>query len=310
MGQAWLAGQTKLRHAREHACLVVMLSRSRNRPYLTWDANVDAPAESVHLQTEGWVLLPGVLTPDEVTELATDVRRVYDEYPPDIRRDHGQLGDWDDFRYEMLNRSAACQSVAGHRRILDVVEPLLGEDCHIIANTAWRNQQGAPHTHGGGAWHIDAGPHVPLPPGVDWDERIPHPTFAVACHVLLQDCPRESGPTGVIPRSHLSGQAPPAERRTDATLTWNGHEPVALEAHAGDVQLFVSDVWHRRMPTGPGDTGRLFLQIHYGRRDIAQRIRPTAHVNHLSSEAVARAEEGSDRDRTLIGLHQPFFYDG
>ncbi|MCP5026912.1 MAG: hypothetical protein GY929_11580 [Actinomycetia bacterium] len=39
---------------------------------------------------------------------------------------------------------------------------------------------------------------------------------------------------------------------------------------ANNVQLFVSDGWHRRMPTGPGD----------------------------------------EATRRLLGLHQPFFYDG
>jgi hypothetical protein len=65
------------------------------------------------------------------------------------------------------------------------------------------------------------------------------------------------------------------------------------------------------MPTGPGDAGRFFLQAHYGRRDLAQRLRPTAEVNHLDP-AVARAviDAGGERERTLLGLHRPFFYDG
>ena len=62
------------------------------------------------------------------------------------------------------------------------------------------------------------------------------------------------------------------------------------------------------MPAGPGDAGRFFLQVHYGRRDLAPRLRPTAEANQLSPEAVARAV--TDRDRTLVGLHPPFFYDG
>ncbi len=285
-----------------------MLTRGRDRIYLRWRDDDEAPEASRHLQREGWVLLPSVLDPDEVAALSTDVERVFATYPPDGRRPERDLVEAEQFRYEMLNRSGPCQQVAGHRRILDVVEPLLGEDCHIIANTAWRNPADVEHTHGGGGWHIDAGPHVPLPPGVDWDERIPHPVFAVACHVLLRDCPIECGPTGVIPRSHLSGAPPPADRRTDPTLGWRGNEPVTLAAAAGDIQLFVSDVWHRRMPTGPGDAGRFFLQIHYGRRDIAQRIRTTEATNHVAPEAVERAT--SERDRTLIGLHRPFFYDG
>jgi hypothetical protein len=122
------------------------------------------------------------------------------------------------------------------------------------------------------------------------------------------DCPAEAGPTAVIPGSHRSGRTPPWERREDPDLTWEGRAPLWLTARAGDVVLFVSDVWHRRMPSGPGDPGRYFLQCHYGRRDLAQRLRPTAMANQLSPDAVERAV--TPRERTLIGLHDPFFYDG
>ena len=73
-----------------------------------------------------------------------------------------------------------------------------------------------------------------------------------------------------------------------------------FEVEAGDVALFVSDVWHRGMPAGPGGRGRDFLQVHYGRRDIAQRIRTTAEVNHLSPK---RSPATTHRERTLLGLH-------
>lgn len=281
---------------------------TRRGGYLRWQSEDQAPEESLQLQREGWVLLRGVLAPDEVSRLARDITRVYDEYPYDVRRPGRDPVEMEQFRYEMLNRSALCQAAVGHRRILDVLEPLLGEDCHIIANTAWRNPPDTQHTHRGGLWHIDGGPHVPLPPGVEWDPRIPHPVFAVGAHILLQDCPAACGPTGVLPRSHLSGEPPPRDRLEDPTLTWNDRSPVVLEAEAGDVQLFVSDLWHRRMPTQAGDAGRLFLQAHYGRRDIAQRIRTSTQVSQLSPEAVDRAH--GDRDRTLVGLHQPLFYDG
>ena len=146
------------------------------------------------------------------------------------------------------------------------------------------------------------------PAEVPWDERIPYPIFAIACHIFLMDCPLESGPTGVIPKNHTSGQAPPRDRSTDDTLTWNGTGPVPIVAKAGDVSLFVSDVWHRRLPSGEGDPGRFFLQVHYGRRDLAQRIRTTDRANHLSPDAMARAT--TSRERTLIGLHAAGFYDG
>jgi hypothetical protein len=207
----------------------------------------------------------------------------------------------------MLNRSGVVQRAIGHPRILQVIEPLLGEDCHVIANTAWRQRSGE-NDHLGRFWHIDAGPHIPRDASIPWDTRIPYPVFVIASHLYLWDCPIEAGPTGLIPGSHTSGQAPPLERLADDHLEWNGRGAISLVARAGDVALFVSDIWHRRMPPGPGDPGRMFVQCHYGRRDIAQRIRPTSSVNHLSAEALARAH--TPRDKTLAGYHPLSFYDG
>jgi hypothetical protein len=279
---------------------------TRRTGYLTIGSE-PSPEESRQLQTEGYVALRGVFGPDEVAELVADVDRVFDEWPPDERVDDKEEGHWEPFRYEMLNRSAVVQRSVANRTVLDVVEPLLGEDCHVIANTAWRQPPGE-SSHGGQRWHIDSGPHVPRPAGVPWDERIPYPVFAVATHLMLQDCPLDAGPTGVIPRSHTSGQPPPPERAYDVDLEWEGTRVLPLTASAGDVLLFVSDVWHRRLPPSGDDPGRYFIQCHYGRRDIAQRLRPTSEVNHLSPDAVERAT--NKRERRLIGLHKPGFYDG
>ncbi len=262
---------------------------------------------SAQLEADGYTVLRGVFDDEAVGAMRLDIDRVFAELPPDVRHARADLTHWESFRYEMLNRSAVCQEAIAHPAILEAIEPLLGEDCHVIANTAWR-QAPDENNHGGRFWHIDAGPHVPRPEGVPWDDRIPYPIFAVAAHLYLQDCPVEAGATGVIPGSHRSGQPPPLDRADDPGLTWDGRSAVPLVASAGDVALFVSDVWHRRLPSEAGDPGRFFLQCHYGRRDLAQRLRPTSEVNQLSAEAVARAS--SPRARTLIGLHEPFFYDG
>ncbi|MBX3705655.1 MAG: phytanoyl-CoA dioxygenase family protein [Pseudomonadales bacterium] len=266
------------------------------------------PTVSRTIEQEGWAVLPGLLDAGEVAALSSEVEAIYTSLPADRRNPRLSAEEADDFRYEMLNRSARAQATVAHPKLLEVIEPLLGEDCHVIANTCWRNPPRPANQHGGGAWHIDAGPHIPRDPSIPWDERIPYPIFAIGVHVYLRDCPVDCGPTGVIPGSHRSGQPPPMDRLHDPELTWQGRAPVVLEARAGDAALFVSDVWHRRMPCGPGDTGRLFLQIHYGRRDLAQRLRTTAEANQLSADAMTRAR--SPRERTVIGLHPPFFYDG
>jgi ectoine hydroxylase-related dioxygenase (phytanoyl-CoA dioxygenase family) len=266
-----------------------------------------ASAETEQLEREGYCIIRGVFSPEEVAELAAAIGAIFEHDPPDMRGRRGPE-DMAMFRYAMLNRCAAAQRAIANPKLLATIEPLLGEDCHIIANTAWRNPAGHAGSHGGQNWHIDAGPHVPLPPGVRWPAEIPHPVFAVGAHLYLQDCALEDGPTGAIPGSHLSGRSPPPAQLMDDDLQYEGRGVVPLLAKAGDAALFVSDVWHRRMPTGEGDHGRFFLQAHYGRRDIAQRLLTTDERNQLSAEAIGRAT--TDRERRLIGLHPAFFYDG
>ncbi|HXA41166.1 MAG TPA: phytanoyl-CoA dioxygenase family protein [Phenylobacterium sp.] len=278
----------------------------RGRPYLE-PRTEPASEETLQLEREGYTILRNLLDDDQVAALRREIGEVFERDPPDER---GQRPPEDAamFRYAMLNRSAAAQAAVAHPRLLSTIEPLLGEDCHVIANTAWRNPAGQPGSHGGQNWHIDAGPHVPLPEGVRWPAEIPHPVFALGVHIYLRDCALEDGPTAVIPGSHLSGRPPPPGRHLDDDLEFEGRGVRPFIVRAGDAGLFVSDIWHRRMPTQPGDHGRFFLQVHYGRRDIAQRILTTAQSNQLSPEAIARA--GTERERRVIGLHPPFFYDG
>lgn len=146
------------------------------------------------------------------------------------------------------------------------------------------------------------------PPGTEWPAEIPYPIFVVATHLYLEDCTLDDGPTTAVPTSHRSGRTPPFERRFDPLLEYQGRAAITHEVRAGDLGFFVSDVWHRRTPPTARSKGRFFLQTNYGRRDIAQRLLPTAEANQVSPEARARA--ASERERCLIGLHTPAFYDG
>jgi hypothetical protein len=255
------------------------------------------PEASLQLERDGCAVVREAFSPDEVAALRAELADYFDATATDREGDAN-----DEFRHGMLNVSPLSQKAVGSRAILDVIEPLLGEDCHVIANTAWRNIAG----HQGGRWHVDAGPHLPRKEGVDWPDEIPYPVFAIGVHLFLQDCPLEAGPTAVLAGSHRSGRFPHKDHMLDPELTYDGRPPMLLTARAGDAAMFVSDVWHRGTPAQPG-FDRFFLQVHYGRRDIAQRIRLTDEVNHLSEAAIARAE--TPRDRTLIGLHPMAFYD-
>lgn len=282
-----------------------MIKRAAN--YFTVKRPDEETAFAEHLEQEGYVVVKNALTEAEVERLRTEITSVFDEQGSDGRSEIRSSEDDAMFRYEMFNRSEACLECVTHPEILKVIEPLLGNNCHVIANTAWRNPAGH-KPEGAFNWHVDAGPHIPLAEGTEWPMNIPHPVFAIGVHVFLESSGIDDGPTGVIPGSHLSGRFPPWNQLTDDELEFNGRGCVPLLAEAGDVAFFVSDVWHRRMPTTEKDSGRFFLQIHYGRRDIAQRVKATDEVNHVAEELVEKIKDS--RQRTMLGLHTPSFYDG
>ena len=105
------------------------------------------------LERDDYTLLTGALSSTETDALRADIDRLFAEPDIELRR----ANDADEYRYAVLNRSPVVQDLIASRVILDVIEPLIGEDCHVIANTAWRNPAGKAVTHGGGGWHCSDG---------------------------------------------------------------------------------------------------------------------------------------------------------
>ncbi len=173
-----------------------------------------APLATEQLERDGYVLLrDGLCTTDQ---LRAYVDQLFAGPDTELQRAY----DGRKYRYVALNRSARVQELVGNQVILQVVEPLLGEDCHVIANTAWRNPAGRRVTHGGRNRRCEARPYIQRPATVPWPDKIPGPLFVVAVQVLPVPKPVESGPTGVIPGNHRSGQAPPGDRRDIAQRLW------------------------------------------------------------------------------------------
>jgi hypothetical protein len=273
-----------------------------NRPFL------GPAADGVRqLEEDGHFLARAVFSPEQVARLRAEVDAVFRDFAPDWRPGSPTLADAAKYRYEMFNRSAACQAAIGERGILDRLEPLLGDDCHAISCTAWRNPPGRDDSPDGMQWHVDGGPYIARPEGQEWPEHIAYPIFVITTQIYLQDVALDDGPTAVLPGSYKSGRLPPHEERWDLDLRYGGRGGEVHVAEAGDVTFFVSDSWHRRMPTTEACRGRYFLQTAFGRREIAQRLRLPEHHHCVGEAALARAT--TERAREILGIHPPGFYD-
>lgn len=273
-----------------------------NRPY-----DGPAPLATRDIEANGHCLLRRVFTPAQIAALRAEIEAVYESVPPDWREGSPTLEHAQMYRYEMFNRSPLCQAAICRREILDVLEPLVGDDCHAISCTTWRNPPGVGTAPMGQQWHVDGGPYIARTDDQPWPEHLPYPIFVVTTHIYLADVGPDDGPTAVLPGSHRSGRLPPHERMWDVDLDYRGAQAQIHIANAGDVTFFVSESWHRRMPPSPRGKGRFFLQSAFGRREIAQRIRPTSSLNIVSAEARARAK--SPRELEVLGIHPQHFYD-
>ncbi len=83
---------------------------TRRRGYLL-PRTGSAPDASRQLEQEGFTVLRSVISADEVAALSDEIIALYSTLPPDGRHAQRPVEEDNDFRYEMLNRSALCQDV-------------------------------------------------------------------------------------------------------------------------------------------------------------------------------------------------------
>lgn len=255
------------------------------RPEVIDSALTAARLQALHEQ--GFVLLPGVLAPAQIDWLRTAI----DGLQP-IHWDYSGLVD----HYKcVFNRDPAWLPYLDLPGVIELAEAALGADCHVIGQTAWRSHPGFI----GADLHLDY-LVLELPPTLLADPSFQLPMQICTTHFYLDDITEELCPTLVIPGSHRAGRKPrPGE------TSWQGREPEPVLCRAGDVLFFRSELWHAGSRNrSPGRT-RYLLQVHYGRRMVAQKFSP--YLDWRFNPAVIAA--CSPRQRRLLGDHAEAEYD-
>ena len=240
------------------------------------------------LHKDGFALIPEVLPANQVQDLC----KYIDSLSP-IHWD--QTGLIDHYKC-VFNRNPFWLPFLDVAGIIDLAEAALGRDCHIIGQTAWRCHPGfvGVHIH---ADYLSA----EIPEELASDPRFEMPMQICTAHFYLNDITEELCPTKVIPGSHKSGRYP--QRRHEDS--WNGREAEAVLCKAGDVLFFRSDLWHSGSVNWTRGTSRYLLQVHYGRRMVAQKFSPYIDWK-FNPEVIAAC---TPRQRRLLGDHAPAAYD-
>jgi hypothetical protein len=196
---------------------------------------MSAPATSVPLSDDerafldenGYVTLPGVLTPEEAADVRETVMALADAErdsdPSNVYLDGKSQRVWN-----LVNKDRVFERLIQHPRTLGAQEGLLGADCALSSFTANVIGPGSP----AGGLHLDS-PLTSLP--------TPLPQYALVANSvwLLDDFTEENGGTYVVPGSQRLGRAPTSDDRP---------EPVQVTGRAGSVTIIHGSIWHGSAP--------------------------------------------------------------
>ncbi|MBA3707424.1 MAG: phytanoyl-CoA dioxygenase family protein [Planctomycetes bacterium] len=250
----------------------------------------DIQAMARRFLREGYLVIPAVISRDACAMFRGEVDRIFDEVPC-TAEDQG-YGEW--LRVKLFQYSREIASHMDLSPVIDVVEAVLGANCHLISNNVVRNDR----RYAISEWHVDEEVLFPLPNGVEHDERVELPCLSLNSQWYLTDVGPDDGPTQVVPYSHRSGRMPPP---TDPARqpSYGKHGAVSLLAKAGDVVLQHAQIWHRGAPV-LSDRTRYMMQYSYGRRCFSQRFHP--FTGYRVPEHVLAA--ATPRQRRLLGFHE------
>lgn len=258
-------------------------------------SNIEQQVEQFH--HDGYFVIPGVLSPSEVLALREGLAAAFAQ-PSDEAKMYNMAEMW---RPRMFELGPPFDELVDHPGVINLVEAILGDDCHLIAMSALRTGPG----DGIAFWHADETVRFPLPAGVPLDPRIQMPCFNLNLNYYLCDVDEDLGPTQFIPGSHRSGRQPqPEDRDASGCPVYNGRSVTSALGPVGTCVLWHDQTWHQGAKNKTADRIRWVQQAPYGRRYIAQRFYPFINYR-MPEEILARA---NPRRKRLLGLHGPGAY--
>ena len=195
---------------------------------------MDIPTAIRYLHINGWCLLEGIIPAEEVALVRKSVEVTVEEHQNKAAPDGiGHLPG-------LIRFDQSLAPYLADKRILEIVETLIGEHLRISFTTAQINFPGNERQE----WHADwpfnqrtAG-HVPAP--------YPDAVMHVTSLWMLSSFTKENGGTLIVPGSHRANSNPSGPNGIDPCSPYPTEMQVT--GSAGSVVVFDSRLWHAAAP--------------------------------------------------------------
>ena len=257
---------------------------------------------------DGYVHVPGVLTPGEISALRDKTDELLDD-PKLQARFNPNLGDT---RYVQVKENMSSseelpfilrnsieldqifRDMLVREPIFSLAETVVGKDIKFCGQNVIRNLPGLSID----TWHCDTPPYFPLPDDIKrHDPRVRMPVMWFTVQMALSDIESlEHGPTQYVPGSHYSGQTPNDQEYPE----FDGNGPASIFCKAGDIYLQDPMCWHRGAPN-TSDRTRYLFQSQYAAHWAYQRFNLYNRVP-VAEDALRTS---SDKLLNLLGRPRP-----
>ena len=226
-------------------------------------------AERAQLDTDGFLPLPGILTPQQIAAITARLTTLLsDEGELAGKEVHQEAGT--DRLSDLVNKDSLFAICFTHPRVLAGIAHVLNGDLKLSS----LNSRTALPGEGLQALHAD------------WSGPVAPGEYQVCNSIwLLDDFTEHNGATRVVPGTHRSGGLP-GDAMTDGKATYP-HEQKLL-APAGTVVIFNSHVWHGGTLNSTNQPRRA-LHSYFCRREQPQQLTQRAYIRPATYERLSEA---------------------
>jgi ectoine hydroxylase-related dioxygenase (phytanoyl-CoA dioxygenase family) len=238
-------------------------------------ASVDpalAEADLAAMQRDGYVILPDLLTPAQLDEIREAVTPLLDRHGR-----NGFEGHATQRVYSVLNKTAACDVIADHPRVLALLDRMFMPNYLLSMLQAINILPGeqAQMLHSDDSFYPLPRPRAPLGAATIW---------------AIDDFTADNGATDIIPGSHLWGDRMPEDSE---------REPVVMRA--GSCVFFPGTLWHGG-GANRSDCPRLAVTAQY----CEPWLRPQEAFTLSMTRDTARRVSEDIRRMLGYSIHPPF----
>lgn len=231
-----------------------------------------AEADLAAVLRDGYVILPDLLTPDELDDIRESVRPLLDRHGRNQFEGHTTQR-----VYSVLNKTASCDRIADHPRVLTLLDRLFLPNYLLsmlqVINILPGEQAQMLHTDDG---------FYPIPR--------PRAALGAATIWAIDDFTADNGATDIIAGSHRWGDRLPAE---------SDRAPVVMSA--GSCVFFLGTLWHGG-GANRSDRPRLAVTAQY----CEPWLRPQEAFTLSTTRDTARRVSEDLRRMLGYSIHPPF----